>query len=83
MTLIDRLLMREVFKALLVTLLILMLVLLASHFVKLLGKAAAGSISSHVVLSLLGLQAIKVLGCLLYTSPSPRDDTGSRMPSSA
>ena len=21
--------------------------------------------------------------CLLYTSPSPRDDTGSRMPSSA
>ncbi|BAN69362.1 LPS export ABC transporter permease LptF [endosymbiont of unidentified scaly snail isolate Monju] len=65
MTLIDRLLMREVFKALLVTLLILMLVLLASHFVKLLGKAAAGNISPHVVLSLLGLQAIKVLGVLL------------------
>jgi lipopolysaccharide export system permease protein len=64
-TLIDRLLMREVFKALLVTLLILMLVLLASHFVKLLGKAAAGNISPQVLLSLLGLQAIKVLGVLL------------------
>ena len=24
-----------------------------------------------------------VLGCLLYTSPSPRDQRGSRMPSSA
>ena len=24
-----------------------------------------------------------VRACLLYTSPSPRDDTGSRMPSSA
>ena len=26
---------------------------------------------------------IKVFGCLLYTSPSPRDQRGSRMPSSA
>ena len=24
-----------------------------------------------------------VIGCLLYTSPSPRDQRGSRMPSSA
>ena len=29
-----------------------------------------------------GIEA-KVLGCLLYTSPSPRDRTRSRMPSSA
>ena len=28
-------------------------------------------------------QAKKVLDCLLYTSPSPRDQRGSRMPSSA
>ena len=27
--------------------------------------------------------AVRVLGCLLYTSPSPRDQRGSRMPSSA
>ena len=26
---------------------------------------------------------IKEIGCLLYTSPSPRDQRGSRMPSSA
>ena len=26
---------------------------------------------------------IQILGCLLYTSPSPRDRTRSRMPSSA
>ena len=25
----------------------------------------------------------RVMGCLLYTSPSPRDQRGSRMPSSA
>ena len=29
------------------------------------------------------LYANEVLGCLLYTSPSPRDISGSRMPSSA
>ena len=33
----------------------------------------------HLMLALLDQQG----GCLLYTSPSPRDDTGSRMPSSA
>ena len=31
----------------------------------------------------LGDQAGKVEDCLLYTSPSPRDQRGSRMPSSA
>ena len=29
------------------------------------------------------LRRIKMRGCLLYTSPSPRDQRGSRMPSSA
>lgn len=57
--------MREVLKTLAVILVILLLVLLASHFVKLLGKAAAGSLSPNVVLVLLGLQAVKVLGILL------------------
>ena len=28
-------------------------------------------------------KAVKLLGCLLYTSPSPRDLSTSRMPSSA
>ena len=30
-----------------------------------------------------GNQVLKTLGCLLYTSPSPRDYAASRMPSSA
>ena len=29
------------------------------------------------------LRVSRILGCLLYTSPSPRDRTRSRMPSSA
>ena len=33
--------------------------------------------------SLATLNAFKDMGCLLYTSPSPRDQRGSRMPSSA
>ena len=31
----------------------------------------------------MSLKQIKEYGCLLYTSPSPRDQRGSRMPSSA
>ena len=34
----------------------------------------------EVGFQILGIQPI---GCLLYTSPSPRDQRGSRMPSSA
>ena len=30
-----------------------------------------------------GLPQAEVISCLLYTSPSPRDQRGSRMPSSA
>ena len=30
-----------------------------------------------------GLQGTELMGCLLYTSPSPRDNRTSRMPSSA
>ena len=29
------------------------------------------------------MQPVVIYCCLLYTSPSPRDNTGSRMPSSA
>lgn len=65
MNIIDRLLFREVFKTLAVILFILLLVLLASHMVKLLGKAAEGSLSQDVLLMLVGLHSIKVLGVLL------------------
>ena len=36
-----------------------------------------------LVSAVVALLAIMVFGCLLYTSPSPRDQRGSRMPSSA
>lgn len=65
MSIIDRLLFREVLKTLAVILFILLLVLLASNMVKLLGKAAGGSLSPDVLLVLLGLHAVKVSGVLL------------------
>ena len=44
---------------------------------------AVGTISGEVVFNtgMTGYQ--EVITCLLYTSPSPRDQRGSRMPSSA
>ena len=37
----------------------------------------------NIAAALMGLFAVKITDCLLYTSPSPRDQRGSRMPSSA
>ena len=34
-------------------------------------------------LMLAGIREVLIITCLLYTSPSPRDQRGSRMPSSA
>ena len=40
--------------------------------------------ASKQVVRLMGIERESmVIGCLLYTSPSPRDQRGSRMPSSA
>ena len=39
--------------------------------------------SSIIVATLNSIRPQLLLGCLLYTSPSPRDRTRSRMPSSA
>ena len=38
---------------------------------------------SIIVGQYVGSSALAAVGCLLYTSPSPRDISGSRMPSSA
>lgn len=62
---IDRLLFREVLKALTVILLVLVLVLLASTLVKMLGKVAAGSLGHEVLFTLVGLELIKVSGLLI------------------
>ena len=50
------------------------------------GEAAEEKDDFDVVLTAAGdqkVQVIKAVSCLLYTSPSPRDRTRSRMPSSA
>ena len=39
--------------------------------------------STYLILAEAGSKTLSVNGCLLYTSPSPRDRTRSRMPSSA
>ena len=39
--------------------------------------------NAHVIGTLRRVAKLLYLGCLLYTSPSPRDATLSRMPSSA
>ncbi|MEW8252515.1 MAG: LPS export ABC transporter permease LptF [Candidatus Thiodiazotropha sp.] len=57
-TLIDRYLMREVFKALLAILLVLALIMLGNSFIKLLKEVAGGDLSSHLLFQLLGLQMV-------------------------
>ena len=46
-------------------------------------KARKFNFSIRECEELLSLYSNKNRSCLLYTSPSPRDNTGSRMPSSA
>ena len=36
-----------------------------------------------ILVSVIGIVFATIIGCLLYTSPSPRDNRVSRMPSSA
>ena len=48
------------------------------------GAAAYDADNAHSVIYMWGTTGIGYnVGCLLYTSPSPRDQRGSRMPSSA
>ena len=54
----------------------------AGLLIGLAGWAVANSPAAMIMRVLAGLLLI-AMGCLLYTSPSPRDQRGSRMPSSA
>ena len=47
------------------------------------GKAKFGIFGDGKELAQIALSKVVRNGCLLYTSPSPRDQRGSRMPSSA
>ena len=46
-------------------------------------KRMLGVIALTSIVTILGAIVLGVYACLLYTSPSPRDRTRSRMPSSA
>jgi lipopolysaccharide export system permease protein len=65
MGLIDRLLLREIFKTLLVIVVVLALVLLANTLVRYLGRAAGGLIGTDVLLLIVGLELVKSLGLIL------------------
>ena len=65
LTLIDRWLLKEVAKTLLVILAVLLMVLLASNLVKFLGMVASGAIGGDVLLALVGLELLKTLGMLV------------------
>ncbi len=65
MGVIDRLLMREILKTLLVVLMVLALVLLSNIMVRYLGKAASGLLSTDILLLVVGLELVKALGLII------------------
>lgn len=62
---IDRLLLREIFKTLFVVLLVLALVLLSNTLVRYLGKAASGALGTDILLIVVGLELVKALGLII------------------
>ena len=65
MGIIDRLLLREILKTLIVIVLILALVLLSNIMVRYLGKAAIGTVSTDILLMVVGLELVKALGLII------------------
>ena len=51
--------------------------------ISLIGVGGLGLNADHLTPKSVELNAGAIVICLLYTSPSPRDQRGSRMPSSA
>ncbi|MDJ0739414.1 MAG: LPS export ABC transporter permease LptF [Gammaproteobacteria bacterium] len=62
---IDRLLLREIVKTLLVIVAILALVLLSNIMVRYLGKAAVGTLSTDILLLVVGFELVKALGLII------------------
>lgn len=65
MGVIDRLLVREILKTLLVILLVLALVLLSNTLVRYLGKAAIGVLGTDVLLLVVGLELLRAMGLIV------------------
>lgn len=65
MGVIDRLLLREILKTLVVVLVVLVLVLLSNTLVRYLGKAASGSLSTDILFIVVGLELVKALGLII------------------
>ena len=55
----------------------------AEHRKKVIFWGIGAAVVMRILFSLVAIQLLAITGCLLYTSPSPRDATLSRMPSSA
>ncbi|WP_078120351.1 LPS export ABC transporter permease LptF [Thiosocius teredinicola] len=68
MGVIDRLLLKEIFKTLAVVLLVLSLILLSNMIVRYLGKAASGAIGTDVLMIVVGLELVKALGLIIPPS---------------
>jgi lipopolysaccharide export system permease protein len=64
-TLIDRLLFREVVKALGLIVGVLVVILLSNNLVRILGKVAAGGLGQDVVFALVGLELLKIVGFMI------------------
>ncbi len=65
LSIIDRYILREVLKSFLAILTVLFTIFLAQIFMKILQRAAVGSISNDVLFTLVGLDALHVLGTVL------------------
>jgi len=62
---LDRYLLKEVLKALLAILSVLMLIMLSNSFIKLLGEVASGELNTNLLFQLLGLQMANSLSMLI------------------
>lgn len=64
-SILDRYLLREVLKMLLALLSVLVLVLLATMFIRYLGRVARGDVAAHILLELVGLELLRNLSVLI------------------
>jgi len=62
---LDRYLLREVLKTLLAFMLVLVLVILATSFIRYLQKVAAGDVAAQIILQLVGLEMLRNLSMLI------------------